>query len=203
MLLGAREALAVGDRKLISQTKSLDDVLDRLTIAIKAYLTRLDPDALSEGDHRRLHEIMAFTMNLEQAGDVVERNLLPHVAKRFKRGLSVSRDAETELKAMTDRLVANLRIAASLFMTGDARAAHLLADEKTAFRDAETAATRAHFEGLRAAGPDGAEAGAVHLDLLRDMKLINSHIVAAAAYPILEREGKLLPSRIAMDALPD
>jgi phosphate:Na+ symporter len=29
------------------------------------------------------------------------------------------------------------------------------------------------------------------------MKRINGHTVAAAAYPMLERTGKLLPSRIA------
>jgi phosphate:Na+ symporter len=34
-----------------------------------------------------------------------------------------------------------------------------------------------------------------HLDVLRDMKGINSHI-AAAAYPVLDRQGELLPSRL-------
>jgi len=203
MLLGAREAMAIGDRKQISETKRLDDVLDHLNNAIKAYLGTLDPDALSEGDHRRLQEIMAFSMNMEQAGDVVEQNFLPHVSKRLKRGLSFSKEGEVELKGMMDRLIANLRVATSIFVTEDPRAARLLADEKPAFRDAETAATRSHFERLRAGGPDTVETSTIRLDLLRDMKLINSHIVAAAAYPILERQGKLLPSRIAIDALPD
>jgi phosphate:Na+ symporter len=203
MLLGAREAMVIGDRKQISETKRLDDVLDHLNTAIKAYLTTLDPDALSEGDHRRLQEIMAFSMNMEQAGDVVEQNFLPHVSKRLKRGLSLSKEGEVELKGMMDRLIANLRVATSIFVTEDPRAARLLADEKPTFRDAETAATRSHFERLRAGGGDAVETGTIHLDLLRDMKLINSHIVAAAAYPILERQGKLLASRIAMDALPD
>ena len=203
MLLGAREAMVVGDRKLIADTKSLDDVLDSLNTAIKAYLTTLDADAMSEGDHRRLHEILAFSMNLEQAGDVVEQNFLPHVAKRFNRGLAFSKEAEGELRGMMDRLVANLRVATAIFVTEDLRAARLLTDEKPAFRDAETAATRSHFERLRAGGADTVEASTIRLDLLRDMKLINSHIVAAAAYPILEREGKLLPSRITTDALSD
>jgi phosphate:Na+ symporter len=35
--------------------------------------------------------------------------------------------------------------------------------------------------------------------LLRDMKRINSHI-AGAAYPVLERLGELLPSRLRQDA---
>jgi phosphate:Na+ symporter len=50
---------------------------------------------------------------------------------------------------MMNRLIANLRAAAALFMTEDPRAARLLAEEKAAFRDAEAAATRAHFERMR------------------------------------------------------
>ena len=80
MLIGARDALAKGDRKLIAETRRLDIVLDRLNTAIKSYLTSLDPDELSESDHRRLSEIMTF--------DVVDRNLLPHTAKRLRRGLA-------------------------------------------------------------------------------------------------------------------
>ena len=31
---------------------------------------------------------------------------------------------------------------------------------------------------------------------VRDLKQINSHLVAATAYPVLERQGELLQSRI-------
>ncbi|MGO1073969.1 Na/Pi cotransporter family protein [Inquilinus sp. CA228] len=196
MLHGARDALHKGDRKLIAETKRLDDVLDHLNTAIKTYLTSLDPDSLSESDHRRLGETLNFAMNMEQAGDVIDGNLLPHCAKRLKRGLEFSKEGEAELLAMMDRLVTNLRTAASLFMTDDRRAARLLVDEKVAFRDLEAAATQSHFERLRAGRRDTAETSALHLDLLRDMKRVNGHIVAAAAYPVLERSGELLPSRV-------
>jgi phosphate:Na+ symporter len=197
MLHGARDALAKGDRKMIGETRRRDDVLDSLNTAIKSYLTSIDPEELAEMDHRRLNEILSFATNLEQAGDVVERNLLPHAAKRLKRGLAFSRSGEAELADMMDRLIVNLRAASSLFMTGDLRAARLLAEEKVGFRKSEAAATSAHFARLRAGRLDTAQTSALHLDLLRDMKQVNSHIVAAAAYPVLERAGELLPSRIA------
>jgi phosphate:Na+ symporter len=197
MLQGARTALQNGDRKRIVETRRRDDVLDRLNIAIKAYLTSIDPDELGERDHRRLNEILTFTMNLEQAGDVLDRNLLPHASKQLKRGFALSAEGQAELIALMDRVGANLKTAASLFMTEDPRAARLLADEKVAFREAEAQATLAHFDRMRRGRPDMAQASALHLDLLRDMKLVNSHIVAAAAYPVLERTGELLSSRIA------
>jgi phosphate:Na+ symporter len=197
MLEGARDALEKGDRRLITATHRRDDILDRLNTAIKAYLVSLDTDELGTSDMQRLNAILAFSMNIEQAGDVIDRNLLPHASKRLKRGLSFSKEGQQELLAMMDQLLSNVRTAASLFMTEDSRAARLLADEKVKFRDAELTATAAHFDRLRQGRRESAETSALHLDLLRDMKLINSHIVAAAAYPILEREGALLPCRLA------
>jgi phosphate:Na+ symporter len=196
MLRGARNALSGGDRKLIVETRRLDDVLDHLNTAIKSYLTSLDTEELRQEDHQRVNSILAFAMNLEQAGDVIDRSLLPHASKRLKRGLSFSKSGEQELLRMMDRLIANLRTAASLFMTEDLRIARILAEEKVTFRAAEAAATNAHFARLRSGRTDSAETSGIHLDLLRDMKLVNSHIIAAAAYPVLERSGDLLASRL-------
>ncbi|MEJ0092440.1 MAG: Na/Pi cotransporter family protein [Methylocella sp.] len=197
MLLGALDALVQGDRKQIADMKRLDDVLDNLNTAIKAYLTSLDPDELGETDHRRLREILTFCTNMEHAGDVVDKSLLPHASKRLKRGLTFSNDSRERLRTLMDRLISNLRAAAALLLTEDPRAARLLAEEKATFRDAEAAATDFHFRQMRDGRVEAVETSALYLDLLRDMKLINSHIVAAAAYPVLERNGNLLSSRIA------
>ncbi|CAN5289930.1 Na/Pi cotransporter family protein [soil metagenome] len=197
MLLGVNAGLAKGDRRLLVETRQREDVLDKLNIAIKSYLTSIDPDELNETDQRRLNEILTFTMNIEQAGDVLDRNLLPHASKRLKRGLVFSNDEQNDLSAMIRRLAANLKTAASLFVTEDPRTARLLVDEKAVFRDAESKATATHFDILRNSDLHTAQASSIHLDLLRDMKLINSYIVAAAAYPVLERTGALLPSRMA------
>ncbi|MCK0208396.1 Na/Pi cotransporter family protein [Starkeya koreensis] len=197
MLAGARDGLRSGDRRLIAETRRGDDVLDRLNLAIRAYLTSIDTEELGPHDLRRMEEILAFAMNIEQAGDIIDRQLLPHASKRAKRGLSIPREQEDELIALMDRLIGNLRTAASLFMTEDPRAARLLADEKVAFRDAEARATRLNVTRLRAGPQLAMQANALYLDLLRDMKQINSHIVAAAAYPVLERSGALLTSRVA------
>jgi phosphate:Na+ symporter len=196
MLHGARDALAKSDRRLIEETRSRDDVLDGLNTAIKRYLTSIEADALNEEDQRRLNQILVFSMNIEQAGDVIDRNLLPHVSKRLKRGL-IKGDADADLAELMDRLVTNLRTAASLFMTDDARVARQLAEEKVTFRRAEREAIATHFDVMRSDHAATSMGSAIHLDLLRDMKLINSLIVAAAAYPVLDRAGELLPTRLA------
>jgi phosphate:Na+ symporter len=213
----------------------LDDVLDRLNRAIRDYLSALEPDALTEADHRRLNEILVFTTNLEAAGDVVARDVMGHLAKRLKRGLPMPQAERGEARRLLERLAATVRAAAAVFMTEDARAARLLVAEKEAFRELEASATTAHFSRLRArttqgmatqatgAGTgsepapgarsgsgsasrprtgqeDDAEDGSfLHLDLLREFKRLNSHLVAAAAYPVLEGQGELLSNRLRAD----
>jgi phosphate:Na+ symporter len=196
MLHAARDAFTTDDRKRVAEARRMDDVLDRLNGAIKTYLTGLDAEATSEADQRRIEEILAFTINLEHAGDVVDKNLLGHAAKRLKRNITPSQEQSEELTAIIARLVANLRTAASVFMTADVRAARMLAAEKEAFRELETAATEDHFAQIRAGQAQAAEASAWRLDLLRDLKRINDHLVAAAAYPVLKGQGELLATRL-------
>lgn len=194
-LLGAaRDTL--GARRPPAGSKALDEALSRLAQAIRAWLAALDTEALSEADHRRMREIVTFVTQLDQAGSVARRILLPHAAALWKDGQPVGEAGVDELRTLLDRLTGNLRAAASLFMTEDPRAARLLAEEKAAFRRLEEAATRTHLERLRGSGAEAVGASALHLDLLRDIKQINSHVVAAAAYPVLERVGALLPSRV-------
>ena len=196
MLIGSRETFERANRKQIGRTKRLDDILDKLNAGIKTYVTTLDPEALSGTDHRRLREILTFATEIEHAGDIVDNNLLGIANKMVKRGVTFSKSGQAELLAMIDRLLANVRTTASLFMTGDERVARLLASEKEVFRSMEAAATDAHFERLRSGRRDTVETSTMHLDALRDLKSVNSHLVAAAAYPVLERKGELLPTRL-------
>src|ERR1051326_3464605 len=173
MLSGLRDAITKGDRRQIAETRRLDDVLDGLNLAIKAYVTSLDPDSLSDADHQRIREVLIFITNIEHAGDIVEKNLLGIASKKLKRGVRFSRDGEAELLAIIDRLLTNLNMAASLFMSADERAARLLVGEKEIFRALEAEATTSHFERLRARRTDSFETSSMHLDVLRDLKSVN------------------------------
>jgi phosphate:Na+ symporter len=195
MLNGTATALGHNDRRRMAEVRRLDDRLDRLNRAIKSYLTALDPDALTEPDHRRQRQILAFTTDLESAGDLIDRSVMGLLARRLKRGLSLPDAERDEAARLLGRLAATARAAAAVLMTEDARAARLLVAEKEAFRRLEADATDAHFAAMRTGGP-AVEASALHLELLRELKRINGHLVAAAAYPVLEEQGALLSSRL-------
>jgi len=198
MLRGALDSLNRGDRKRVTETARLDNILDRLDTAIKEYLTSIDTDALDDTDHRRLSEILAFSTNLEHAGDIVEKSLMPLAAKRIKRGVSFSEISRQEIREMMDRLIGNARAAAAVFMTEDPRAARQLLGEKEVFRELELRTTEEYFGRARTSRAETIEMSKLLVDIVRDLKRVNAHL-AAAAYPILEGRGELLPSRLKQD----
>jgi phosphate:Na+ symporter len=196
MLRDLAEALHHDDRKRASEIGRLDDRLDRLHRAIKLYLTRVGrEDGLDEADARRCSDILTFAINLEHAGDILDKSLREIAAKKIKYRLSFSSEGAQEIAAMQERLMAALGLATSVFLTGDAREARQLLNEKVRIRELEQAATENHLHRLREGRPESLETSALHLDILRDLKRIAAHI-ASIAYPILDQSGALRPSRM-------
>ena len=99
------------------------------------------------------------------------------------------------MEDMHQRVLADLKLAFGLLVSGDVKVARQLLGEKTTFREAEIAAAESHLSRLREDRPESVESSALHLDVLRDLKRIHSHI-CAAAYPVLEAAGELRPSRL-------
>ena len=87
-------------------------------------------------------------------------------------------------------------IAFNIFMTGDVEAARRLVREKAELRKIELAAGERHFDRLREGRAESIETSSLHLDVLRDLKRIHSHI-CSVAYPVLEAAGDL-PTRAAV-----
>jgi phosphate:Na+ symporter len=191
MLRQVMTALLINDRALVGEVSRMDNAVDRLDEAIKLYVTKLTRGSLDEREGRRAMEIISFTINLEHIGDIIDRNLSELAAKKIKRNLQFSNEGAAELAAFHKRILENLRIAFGVFMSGDIKEARKLIAEKTQLRNAELAAAERHFERLREGRPETLETTSLHLDVLRDLKRIHSHI-CSVAYPVLDSIGEML-----------
>jgi phosphate:Na+ symporter len=186
-------AIMDNDRKLTGEVSRLDNVVDRLTEAVKLYIAKLTRGSLDEHEGRRAMEIVSFAINLEHAGDIIDKNLCELAAKKIKRRLQFSPEGAAELVAFHKRVCASLQIAFSVFMNGNVDGARRLLREKAELRAIELAAGERHFERLREGRPESIETSSLHLDILRDLRRIHSHI-CSVAYPVLEAAGEL-PAR--------
>lgn len=195
MLRKTITALTTDDRKLVNDIEHMDDAVDRLHEAVKLYVTRVTRESLDESDSRRAMEIIAFTINLEHIGDIIDKNLMELAGKKIKNRLKFSGEGAGELVAFHQRVVDNLKLAQGVFMSGDVKIARKLLEEKIQVRAAERAAAENHLIRLREGRLESIETSALHLDILRDLKRIHSHI-CAVAYPVLESTGELQPSRL-------
>ena len=195
MLTGMLTVLKTNDRVLSRRLRAMDDHVDSLYTAVKLYLTQISREALEEREGRRWTDIVSFTINLEQVGDIVERILSDIEDKKLDKGRNFSEAGMTEICDLHARLVANLRLGMSVFLNGDLKSAQELLAQKVLFRDLERAYADSHLGRLAGNTVESIETSSLHLDLISDMKRINSH-VCSIAYPILEEAGVLAPTRL-------
>jgi phosphate:Na+ symporter len=185
MLKQVMTALMTNNRALVAEVSQMDNTVDNLNEAIKLYLTKLTRGNLDESEAKRAMEIVSFAINLEHVGDIIDKNLSEHAAKKIKRNAQFSEDGAAEIDEFYRRILENLRLAFGVFMSGDAAGARKLVSEKALLRGAELAAAERHLERLREGRPETLETTSLHLDVLRDLKRINSHI-CSVAYAALE-----------------
>lgn len=195
MLSDTIHTFSDNDDKRRIAIRKLDDEVDALQEAIKLYLTRLTRQPLSEEDARRAFDLILFTTNLEHVGDIIDKNLLELAAKKRRHSVSFSAAGWSELTEFHARIVRQMKLAMTVFMTKDVAMARELVAEKDSIRVAEKRATEQHLARLREGTPASIETSALHLDMLRDLKRINAHIVSVA-HPILEASGEIRQSRL-------
>jgi phosphate:Na+ symporter len=193
MLRKVMAAMMTNDRSLVDQVSKMDNSVDNLDEAIKLYVTKLTRGSLDEHEGRRAMEIISFTINLEHIGDIIDKNLSELATKKIKRRFQFSAEGADELSAFHKRTMDSLRIAFGVFMSGDVNEARKLLVEKAHLRNTEIAATERHLDRLREGRPETIETTSLHLDVLRDLRRIHSHI-CSVAYPVLDAAGEL-PAR--------
>ncbi len=195
MLLGMLTVIRSNDLRLAQELRKLDDSVDELYSAIKYYLTKISREDLGEDESRRWTDIISFTINMEQVGDIIERIIIDIEDKKIRKGRSFSDAGMAEICELHARLLDNLRLGMSVFLNGSVRDAQKLLEEKMRFRDLERAYASTHLSRLSGNTVQSIETSSLHIDLISDLKRINSHI-CSIAYPILDSAGALAPTRL-------
>lgn len=195
MLRGVLDVIKTNDLELAKSLQKMDDTVDRLYSDIKYYLTKISREALNDKEGRRWTDVISFTINMEQIGDIVERILEDIENKKIRTGREFSHAGMAEIAELHGDLVNNLRLGMSVFLNDDPRDAIKLLEEKTRFRDLELKYAANHLNRLTDNTLESIETSSLHLDLISELKRINS-LICAIAYPILEYTGALAPNRL-------
>ncbi|MGY5807930.1 Na/Pi cotransporter family protein [Rhizobium sp. LEGMi198b] len=195
MLIRTENALNNNDLTPLKEIAVLEKRVDRIQQEVKIYLSKLGREGLDDENGRRSIVIIDYAINLEHIGDIIEKGLAEQVAKKIGKGLTFSGDGYQELQSLLNLTIDNLRIAQTIFVTRDFNLARQLMEVKVDVRRLEKQSSERHLERLRDGRVDSLQTSSLHLDMLRDLKRINAHIVSVA-HPILDESGLLIESRL-------
>ncbi|RJF96613.1 Na/Pi cotransporter family protein [Noviherbaspirillum cavernae] len=189
--------LVIRDNDLLqaNNVRKLDDDVDRLYTEVKMFLARVSREEMNAEEVRRWTEIITLTINLEQAGDIIERIVTDVESKKIAPQRTFSSAGMTEVSELHARLLASLRLGLSVFLNGDLKNAQRLISEKEAFRDLERTYAKTHLIRLAGETQQSIETSSLHLDLISDMKRLHS-LFCSTAYSVLDAAGMLHKSRI-------
>ncbi|SFG04159.1 hypothetical protein [Ensifer sp. OV372] len=138
---------------------------------------------------------MLFASNLEHAGDVIKLSLADRIRAKIKQNIQFTVSQRAAIEALSEVIVASLRLLPAALSSRDVAAASRLAAQKDRFRELEDEIVRRHLGGEHVETAAGARDNALFIDLVRDLHRINSDI-AAAGYPLVQAAGLLSSSRI-------
>ncbi len=195
MLIRTITAFETGNRARLAEIPELESKVDRLQQAIKLYLSRLSRAELSEAEVSATMSLLDYAINLEHIGDIIEKGLAGQVAKRIENGLVFSPDGQGELRELFDITLQNLRIAQTVIVSRDFNLARQLMETKDQVRIINQKSAENHLQRLQQGRRESLQTSSLHLDILRDLKRINAHLVSVA-HPILDDRGLLRKSRL-------
>ncbi|OLF51334.1 Na/Pi cotransporter family protein [Pseudomonas chlororaphis] len=212
----ARETLRIGDlienmleamldvlhgkqTAITQEMRSLSDDVEVLYSAIKLYLAQMPREDLGEQDSRRWAEIIELAINLKLASDLIERMLRKVQQQKTAQRRSFSEVGLEELASLHAQLIANLRLGLSVFLSADPESARQLLREKRRFRAQERRLAHAHVSRLQRKIVQSIETSSLHLELIADMKRLNS-LFCGSAYVVL---GSSETGALAVDDMAD
>jgi phosphate:Na+ symporter len=188
MLRDAMVVLQTDNQELLEEVERRDDQLDYLEREIKLFLSRLGQETMSPDLLRKEIGLISFIGNLENIGDIVDKNLMELARKKLYQGRRFSEAGEAELLEFHGMVSKNLERAIAGFAANDRTLAQEVLDLRPAIRQRERELRTSHLARLRQGLAESLETSEIHLDVLTNLKRISSHI-SQLVFPILEEDA--------------
>ncbi|HEX4743067.1 MAG TPA: Na/Pi cotransporter family protein [Candidatus Limnocylindria bacterium] len=172
------------DEDLMRELIKRDDQIDRLEEDIKQYLIKLSERSLTEEQSDRETALLFIIVNLEEIGDVIDKDLLELAEKKISGHHRFSEQGWAEITDLHAKVVENLELAMSAVATQDRAIAETVIRHKAVVNTLERRLRQAHMERLRSGLRESIDTSSIHLDVLAGLKRANS-LASGIAYAVL------------------
>jgi phosphate:Na+ symporter len=174
MLKDVIRAFETNDLDLMSEIESRDDKVDILNREIRFYLARLGQESMTTDQAERQTQLITLTSDIENIGDIVDKNLLPMARKKATGGMSFSNEGFAELKSFHAKVCENFDLALAAFSTGDEELARRTLRNYSQLQTMEASLRQTHIARLHKGLPEAVETTGIHFDMLSNLWQINT-----------------------------
>lgn len=165
-------AFTSGSQKEIEEIKAMDKVADFLNRGIKMYLTKLSQKDMTAEQVQKEFELVLRTNDLENIGDIVDKNILELVRKNIKKGYVFSKEGWSELVQFHKKVVECVRLSTAYFSTRDRSVLAKLQLLHEQIQDMTIDLSEQHVQRLHRGVKESLDTTSVHLDLLGNLQRI-------------------------------
>lgn len=187
MLVDVIKVFQSDDPDSINAIKNKDNLIDLLDRHIRLYITQLSSTHLTQAQSRRSMAVLEISRNLENIGDIIDRNIMPLALKRISKGITFSPEGLDEIVLFHKKVIENFDIAVSAFGSNDRALADEVLRNKEDLGMLERELVQAHLDRLRKGFRESIETSHVHLDLIGNLARINS-LITHIIYPIIDEK---------------
>ncbi len=160
------------NRKEMENLKAMDPVVDFLNKGIKLYLTKLSQSEMTPEQVQKEFELLIRTNDLENIGDIVDKNILELVRKNIKKGYVFSKEGMAEINAFHIKVLELLELSTNYFNSRDQALHSKVLILHQTIEDMMIELSEQHVQRLHRGIKESMETTSVHLDLLGNLKRI-------------------------------
>ncbi len=179
------------DLDLAGEIEGRDDKVDILNREIRFYLARLGQEAMTREQANRQMELISLSNDVENAGDIVNRNILRLARRKVVRGLAFSKEGWAEIRDFHAKVCENFDLALVAFSTGDEEIARKVLRHRAKLAEIESELKEKHIGRLNQGLRESLETSSMHLDLLGYLRGVNGYVSNLADAVVRRREREL------------
>lgn len=195
MFRPALDMYMTDDPELRKTIRGMDEQVNSSLAEIRHFVSSIPKSHYKKSETRSARDMVEYAIRLESAGDVIAKRMTKLAEDMHTNKWAFSAEGHAELVRLHEVVATNFKLAANVLLSDDPESARLLSLEKTEVKRSERDSRKKHLKRLQNGNSESFETSDIHLETLRALREVSSHI-SAVAYPVLYETGQLLETRL-------
>jgi len=161
---------------LVDGIKMREEKLDFLEERIVVYLRKIGRQELSDRQIQEVYGMMSIVNDIESIGDVIEKNMLPLIAKKAVLKTDFSEEGKEELAVFHTKVCKQVSRFKNAFSDADRKMAEKIMAKEEKYTNLETQYRTQHLERLHKEKKESVETHEIHMEIMDLLKQINVYL---------------------------